>query len=378
MIGVKRTYIMEDKDKTPASSGAPQEVGGSNQKSDKSPEELMAQVNQTTDSLEGGPKTSPVDAMANESNGNRPDIAPPKPKVKGAKKFFARFNIYLLLFVFLLVIAGASVGVFYTINKRESEIKLETTELTQEAIDELKTSDAIVGDPLQILTIESNAVITGKVVMRDSLDVAGALRVGGAVSFPSIQAAGEGNFGSLTTNDIQAAGNVAIGGILDVVGAATLGNNLTVAGDINGGGRLDIAGQATIGGNLNVNGTISALGINFDQISIDRINISGQTPGISVGGAAGGGSTASVSGSDTAGTATINTGGGTGTGILATITFTSPFSKSNPHAVITPNGPGCASIAFYITNVTASQFSIATASAPPAGTSCRFNYIVIN
>jgi hypothetical protein len=372
---------MEEKDKTPESSGAPEgnaPVDSASQKSDKSPEDLMAQVNAPADSLEGGPKTSSVDAMADDSTTDAAaKAAPKKPQTKGIRNILSKVNIYLVLFILLLVLAGASFAVFYFMNKRESNIRLESTELTEEALEELKTSDAIVGDPRQILTIESNAVITGKVVMRDTLDIAGGLRVGGPISVPSISTVGDGNFGSLATNDFQAAGNGSFGGLLDVAGALAVGNNLTVAGDITGGGKLDIEGQATIGGNLNVNGTVSALGINFDSISVNHINISGGQPSIGVSGAAGGGATASISGTDTAGTATINTGGGTGTGIIGTITFNSSFSKA-PYPVLTPNGSGCANIAYYVTNISSTSFSIASATAPPAGATCRFNYMVIN
>lgn len=337
----------------------------------------MAQVSEPDGDLDPSKKVSAVDAMADESNQDKP-AATEKPKPKGFKALLGKLNVYLLLFILLVVIAGAITAIMYFMNKRESNIKLETTEITEETLEQLKTSDAIVGDPQQILTIESNAVITGKVVMRDTLDIAGALTIGGELSLPSIRAAGEGNFGSIATNDLQAAGNLAVGGLLDVAEGVSIGENLSVAGDINGGGRLDIGGQATIGGNLNVNGVISAKGINFDTITITRINITGNNPSVSVGGAAGGGGTASVNGTDTAATVTINTGGGTSTGILATINFTGAFSSNNPHPVITPNGSGCANIGYYVTNISATKFSIATATAPPAGTTCRFNYIVIN
>lgn len=373
---------MDEKDKAPEQTAGTPEANAAdqaaNQKSDKSPEELMGQVSQADGSLESGAGKSSVDAMADESNQEADPAATTKPKAKGFKAILGKVNIYLLLFILVVVIAVAAYIVLYFMNKRETEIRLETTRITEETLEQLKTSDAIVGDPQQILTIESNAVITGKVVMRDTLDIAGALRIGGALSIPSIQAAGSGSFGSLSTNDLQAGGNAAIGGILDVVGTVTMGENLTVAGSINAGGRLDVGGPATIGGNLNVDGTISARGINFDQISITRINITGANPGVSVGGAAGSGATASVNGTDTAATVTINTGGSTGTGILATINFTGAFNSNNPHPVITPNGPGCSGINYYITNVTANQFSIATSSAAPAGATCRFNYIVIN
>lgn len=346
-------------------------------KSEKSPEELMAQVSEPADSLDPTKKVSAVDAMADASNEDKEKVAE-KPKAKGIKALLGKVNIYFLLFILVVIIALVAYMIMYFANKRESNIKLETTKITEETLEQLKTSDAIVGDPQQILTIESNAVITGKVVMRDTLDVAGAIRIGGELSIPSIRAAGSGSFGSIETNDLQAANNASVGGLLDVAGTLAVGESLTVAGDINGGGRLDIGGQATIGGNLNVNGVISAKGINFDTITISRINITGQKPSISVGGAAGGGGTASVSGTDTAGTATINTGGGTSTGVLATIHFTGAFSSNNPHPVLTPNGSGCANIGFYVTSINASQFAIATATAPPAGATCRFNYIVIN
>lgn len=346
-------------------------------KSEKPPEELMAQLEQPAGDLDPSKKVSAVDSMADESNQDAPPRTE-KPKAKGIKALLSKVNIYLLLFILICVLAAAAYTVMYFMNKREQNIRLETTKITEETLEQLKTSDAIVGDPQQILTIESNAVISGKVVMRDTLDIAGGLRVGGPLSIPALGVAGSGSFGDLSTNDLQAAGNLAVGGILDVVGTATFGENLTVAGDINGGGRLDIGGQATIGGNLNVNGIISAKGINFDEISITRINISGNNPSVSVGGAAGGGGTASINGTDTAATVTINTGGGTGSGILATITFTGAFNSNNPHPVITPNGAGCANIGYYVTNISATQFSIATATAPPAGTTCRFNYIVIN
>jgi len=349
------------------------------QKSSKSPEELMGQVANGDDSLDPSSKQSTVDIMADQSN---QDIDPtktvPQPQAKGIKKIFGKVNIYLVLFIFIVVVAGAAYTVMFFMNKKAEDVRIETTKITEATLEQLKTSDAVVGDPRQILTIESNAVITGKVIMKDTVDVAGALSVGGPLSLTSINTAGAGTFQSIQTNDLQAAGNASIGGLLDVVGTISTGENMSVAGNINGGGRLDIGGQAVIGGNLNVNGVISAKGINFDQISITRININGNNPGVSVGGAAGGGGTASVNGTDTAATVTINTGGSTGTGVLATINFTGAFNSSNPHPVITPNGPGCANIAYYITNVSATQFSIATATTAPPGATCRFNYIVIN
>lgn len=370
-------------------------------KSDKSPEELMSQVSEPDGDLDPSKKVSAVDAMAEESNAEGED-AKSKPKEKGLKALLSKVNIYLILFIFVIVLACAVYAVLYFMNKREQDIKLETATITEQTLENLKTADAVVGDPQQILNIESHTVINGKVIMKDTLDVAGALKVGGTLSIPSLGVAGEASFGSLQTNDFSAGGNAAIGGILDAVGDITGGGRLSVSGDITGGGnlsasgngtlggnldvsgaaniggRLDVGGQATIGGNLQVNGTVSAQGINFDTISITRINITGNRPGINVGSAAGGGGTASISGTDTAGTITVNTGGGTHSGVLATINFTGSFNSSNPHVVATPNSAACANIGYYITNVSANNFSLATSTTPPTGSTCKFNYIVIN
>lgn len=358
----------------------PDETGTTNQaqKSDKSPQELMQQVTQADDSLNAGAKKSAVDELASVSTASPAADAPKKSGPSLFKKIIGAFNIYLIIYIVLVVI---SVGVFaysYIRNQNEVSPQLETTELTEEALEELKTSDISVGDPRQILTIESHAVISGKVVLRDTLDVAGGLNIGGAINAPSIQSAGEGNFGSLRTNDLQAAGNAAIGGLLDVTGTLSVGQDLTVAGKIKGTGGLDITGSTTINGDLIINGSFTAQNLTFGTITFSKIDSSGPPPSVTAGGAAGGAATASISGTDMAGTVTINTGGGTGTGTLATINFTSAYSSNSPHIVLTPNGPGCAAIEYYVTNVSATQFAIGTTSTAPAAVTCRFNYIVIN
>jgi cytoskeletal protein CcmA (bactofilin family) len=368
---------MAEDPKTPENGAAPEGAAAA-QKSDKSATELMGQINESSDQLSGPPKSS-IDAMADQSNAEAANgPVAKKPEAKGFKKLLGKFNIYLLLFILIIVVVGAVFGITYAMSKKQDDIKISTQKLTDETLEKLKTSDAVVGDPKQILTVESNMLVTGKVVLKDSLDVAGALKIGGALSIPTIRAAGAGDFGSLSTNDFQAAGNTAIGGLLDVVGATTLGSNLSVKGDINGGGKLDIKGNGTIGGSFTVNGTLSAKALNFGDITFAHINIAGGTPGIAVGGGAGGGGTASLSGNDAGGTATINTGGGPSASILATITFATAYNSANPHPVISPNGPGCAGISYYVTNVSATQFAIASASVPPSGATCRFNYVVVN
>src|SRR5690606_4166993 len=121
------------------------------QKSDKSPQELMAQMNESEGTLDGGKKANAVDAMADESttpkDPNAKPAGPPKPK--GIKGLIGRVNIYLLMFILVLVAAGAAFAVFYFMNTKATEVKPLTSTLTEEDVEQLKTTDAIVGNPSQ-------------------------------------------------------------------------------------------------------------------------------------------------------------------------------------------------------------------------------------
>src|SRR6056297_2075464 len=85
----------------------------------------------------------------------------------------SRLNVYLLAFILIFVIALIIVFiVINTGNRQEAAIEeIQTEELTQEAIDDLTSNEATIGDPKQLLTVESNAVFNGKVLVRDGLDV---------------------------------------------------------------------------------------------------------------------------------------------------------------------------------------------------------------
>jgi hypothetical protein len=113
------------------------------------------------------------------------------------------------------------------------------------------------------------------------------------------------------------------------------------------------------------------------DLQINRhIDAGGATPSISRGSAVGGSGTVSVSGTDTAGTVSINFGPGSGPGIIANISFRNNFTQA-PHVVITPVGSSCADLNYYI-NRSTGGFSIASTNAGSAGSSCAFDYIAID
>lgn len=297
-----------------------------------------------------------------------PEEKKDKPKEKGlsnkVKKIVSKLNIYLLFFILIIIVSLIIMFVAIQSGNDSQSSVVETQELTQEAIDELIGSDARVGDPKQLLTVESDSVFTGKVLIRDGLDVAGPIKVGGSLSLPGITVSGTSAFDEVTLNTLNVAGDVAVQG------------------------QLSVQSGLTVSGPVTFSGTFSAASFSIAKLTVDQditvnrhIDAGGPTPGLSSGGAVGAGGTSTISGTDTGGTVTINVGSGASSGVLANVTFANPFSGI-PHVVITPvAAQGSAIISgtqkFYLSSRTTSGFSIATSGALPSG-SISFDFIVID
>ena len=318
--------------------------------------------NEDSNSLEN-PGTS--DAAASSSGGSSGGVASNAPKKnKGFKgrvrDIIGRFNIYLLLFVLIVVlVAGFTMVSIQRQKKEAAPTAIDTQTLTQEALSQLNNANTSVGDPKQTLSIESNAVFSGKVLVRDSLDVAGALRIGGSLTLPGLTVAGTSAFDQIQANKISSAGDV------------------NVQGQLTGQKGLTITGAASFGGPI----TAPQLTVQSFQLSGDlqlqrHIDAGGATPGKTDGSALGSGGTASVSGTDTAGTITINTGGGPGAGCFVTVNFVNRFN-STPHVVVTPVGSAAGGLSYYISRTT-SSFTLCTANPAPGGANFSFDYIAID
>lgn len=332
-------------------------------------ETLEEQQTVVESSQQSAPAT-PAPSDANELSGDNTDAADQAAdEALSAKKSKKRsvlnlitthLNIYLLMFLLLLVVAGGAILVTYQTSKRtKGTTEIKFSDLTPEDLKALQSSSTTVGDPKSILNVESNAVFAGKVLVRDSLDVAGTIKVGGALSLPGLTVTGPSNFDEVRANNV------------------TISNNASILGQLTVQRSLSVTGGATFGGAI----TAPQLNIENLQISSDiilnrHIDAGGATPDIAFGGALGAGGTASVSGTDTAGTVNINTGGGPISGLLATITFKQKFNAT-PHVVVTPVGIGASGLNYYISRTT-SGFSLFTANAPSAGTSFSFDFIVID
>ena len=291
-----------------------------------------------------------------------PLTPPPTPKGPGFfKRLWARSNIYVLLFILIMLIATAVVIVLTVKSKNSTTSKntINSQGLSESTLKQLANSEATIGNSSQILNIESNAIFSGAVLVKKDLEVAGNIKMNGALALPGITVSG-----TSTLNQIQAQ-------TLNLSGAATVSGTLTARNGLN------VTGNGSFTGNVSATQvTTGSLQLNGDLILTHHITGGGAIPGVTRGNAVGSGGTASVSGSDTSGSITINTGSGPGAGCFATIDFTKSFGGT-PHVSVTPIGAAAAGIPFYV-NRSSSSFSVCTTSPAPSGQTFGFDYIILN
>lgn len=298
---------------------------------------------------------------ANEPDSSAKDETKQK-KVSPIKRFFRKVNVYLLIFILLVVVGGAVTIVYYLNSQKEPEVPgLAAQELTAESLRQLANSDASVGNPSQTLTIQGNAIIDGQTLMRGNLNVAGNIQAGGKLQAPELTIAGSVNLGDTQTNTLQVASNAAVQGStslrdLGVSGASSFGGDMT-ASQITV-TRLILSGDATL------------------QIP-NHISFTGPAPSRSIdAGTLGNGGSASVDGSDTTGTININTGNNPNVGCFIRINFNQAFSKQ-PHVIISPVSAGASRTSYYVDRDTRG-FSVCTSTAAPANQAFAFDYFVTN
>jgi cytoskeletal protein CcmA (bactofilin family) len=309
-------------------------------------------------SLEAANSTSSLEAGVG-STGKIVDKKPEAAKLPFIKRLTQHLNIYLLLFILLLVLAGGIVIATYLASKTADKSSVKTQTLTSDTLKQLATNDVTVGQPKQVLNVQSNAVFAGKVLIRDSLEVAGPISVGGALNVPGITVSGNSIFEQLQVNKgLSVAGDTALQGLLSVQ------RNLTVAG------------TGTFGGNVSAPQiTTNTLQLNGNLSLTRHLAVGGSTPSRTNGNALGGGGTVAVSGSDIGGSININTGSGPSAGCFTTVTFTTRYN-STPRVNVTPVGSAAGSIGYYIERNN-SSFSVCANQAAPANTSFGFDYFIV-
>jgi cytoskeletal protein CcmA (bactofilin family) len=295
---------------------------------------------------------------SSEGSSSSGDQPPKHSSFFGRIKRFA--NLYFLIFIFILLAAATLIAFSIKFsNKNSGPQAAKTTSLTDQQITALKGSTTLVGDSQKVLDIQGNSIFEGQVLMRNNLDVAGSIKIGGSLSLPAITVGGQSTFGQIQVNDK-----------LSVNGDTVLQGQLTVQKG------LTVAGTASFGTLSASKLNVSTIQLSGDLVISRHVGVSGGTPSRANGGALGSGGTASVNGTDTAGTVTINTGGSPPAGCFVTIGFTQKFT-STPHVIISPSNSSSANLSYY-TNRTSTNFSVCSASAPSASTTYLFDYVVID
>lgn len=300
------------------------------------------------------PAAQPADTAA------APAAEPAQTAAKRSIPNFVFGNKYLVIFVMLLVMAAG--GIFFVVQmSRDSAPEVNrTTSLTAEELTALRGNTTVVGDPQTVLDVQSNAVFEGQVVMRNSLEVAGNVRIGTPLSLPALTVNGASTLGQVAANSLSVSGDSALNG------------------DVNVQRNLSVAGGSSFAGPVAVQQlSVTNLILSGDLLLPRHLSVAGGIPTRSVGPALGPDGTASVSGTDVAGTITFNTGTGTASGSLITLTFAQRYSRT-PHVVVTPVGSGGANLNFYLLNRTGTGFTLAATNAPPINSNFSFDYIVID
>jgi len=293
------------------------------------------------------PPASPSPSAGSSSGNHRP--------------LWQRLNIYVLLFVLLVVIAsGIVAGYFIKSNKATTKgTNIASQGLSQSTLQQLANTDVTVGSSQQTLNVASNAVFAGGVLIRSNLEVAGAVAIGGTLTLPGITVSGASQLGQVNANGLS------VSGLTTVQGVLTAKNGLNVSGNSTFNGSISAASVVT--GTLTIGG---------DLVLTHHITAGGAIPSLSKGPALGGGGSASVSGSDTSGTVIINAGTAPPAGCFATVTFATAFSAT-PHVVITPIGASAGGVNYYVNRSTTS-FTICGLNAAPASQTFGFDYMVLD
>lgn len=326
-----------------------------------STEDSSATQDSPADALSRTPDDLAEEQDAIKTESTNQDAGSDKPKkISKVRRLFKKINIYLLLFILVVIVSLIITLVFY-LNSQKPPIvpTIADQELTEDALRDLASKDASVGGAAQTLTIQGNAVIDGQTLMRGNLNIAGNLQTGGSIQGPNLTISGTSNLGTTQINTLQIANTLAVQGgttmrDLNVSGASTFSGPITASQITTS--RLVLSGNASL------------------EVP-NHISFTGPAPSRTINNAAlGGGGTASVSGSDTAGTVNVNTGNSPQAGCMIRLNFAQAFSKQ-PHVIISPIGNAAGRTQYYVDRDQAG-FSICTAAPAPGNSAFAFDYFV--
>ena len=316
------------------------------------------------DALSRTPEDLQEEAEEHAAAAADPNSAAEKPvkKVSALKRFFRKVNVYLLIFILLVVVAGIIAAVSY-LNSQKAPVEptVASQELTEEALQQLANTDASVGNSSQTLTIQGNAIIAGQTLMRGNLNVAGNIQTGGSLQAPSLTISGSANLGDTQINSLQVASNAAI------QGSTTMRD-------------LNVAGSSTFSGPITASQiTVTRLILSGNAVLQvpNHISFTGASPGRTANATVlGNGGSLSVNGSDTSGTVSVNTGNNPTPGCFGRIIFNQAYS-SQSRVIISPVGAAAGAAQYYVDRNN-TGFSVCTVNAAQANQAFAYDYFVAN
>ena len=278
--------------------------------------------------------------------------------------------------VAVVIILAINAGIITFVLKHQSSSKnnLASGQVTisSSALDKLGVNRTAVGDAGIELTVGPNARFAGNVQVAGSANIAGQLTlnstfVASNANLTQLQA------GNTTLSQLNVNGNGTMSN-LNVRSNLVVGGQTQLQGPVIATNQFNINNNLAVSGNIVVGGTLEVGSFQTSNLTIDgHVIVLGAAPSVSAGSAAGSYGTASISGSDAAGTIVVNAGSGAGSGVAVNVTFRSPYG-SIPNVVVSPIGYG---LVTYVSR-NANGFSIGVSPLTPlaAGTSYAFDYIV--
>lgn len=310
---------------------------------------------------------------------NAQSNAPKKARIfkRGSYRPNRRATIIGLAIVGLVLAANIGIVMFIMRSQAEAEQKARSeVTLSSETLDSLGVNRTAVGNEGAKLTVGPDSTFNGTVTIAKDVSVGGQLQLNS--TFTASQAniaklqAGETAMEALTVNGDISADSLLLRSELTVPGTTRLNGPVTMTQLLTVNNNLNVTGSLSVGGSLSVS-NFQARSLTSDStLTIGgHIVTRGAAPGVSGGGGLGQSGTATLSGSDSAGTISLGVGMGGGSGLLCEVSFTSNYGAT-PHIVVTPVGRY---INLYI-NRTAAGFQVYTEGAIPPG-GYALDYIVM-
>lgn len=354
-----------DKDKKPEDSKEEQETPPAKPEANSS---NTSSLNKPSE--DGSDKSTESSEATKDASKDGDDSDKPAAKPNTLKQTLKRFWLYLVL-VMLFATIGVAFAVVSGLQKKKTPPppSVQSQSMSQQQLKQLKSAGNIANG--QTLTIQGDSILDGQELVRGNLNVAGYIQAGGSLTTPNLTISNNGILGNAQASKLQVSKTSAFQGLPTLSGGLDLNGNTAIS-------------NATIGTLTSTKLLLSGNG----QITVPHhLALSGAFPHRTLSfGVLGNGGSATVSGSDTLGTVSINTGNNPQPGCFITLIFNIPFTGM-ANILLGPIGLGAgaaqnnAGLHAYVLPITDSTtgattaFRICTPNNPLPNQSFAFSYL---